>query len=163
MSPRRSLGVKAVVGLVGLLMVASPVAAASGAAVKIGEAHEKYFFAPATVFVNVGGTVTWTNGTDALHTVTSDTGSELDSPTIAAATTFTHTFATTGTFRYHCTIHPYAVGKVVVLAAGATLPATDTRSFVATSTGDGSISLVIVILAGLAGAGLVLRRLRSIA
>jgi len=161
MSGRRSLGVKAVVVFVGLLMVASPVAAASGAAVKIGEANERYFFAPTTAFVNVGGTVTWTNGTDALHTVTSDTGSELNSPTIAAAKTFTHTFATTGTFAYHCTIHPYAVGKVVVLAAGATLPATDTSPVAGTSTGDGSIGLVIVVLAGLAGAGLVLRRLRQ--
>jgi plastocyanin len=163
MSRERSLGVKAVVGVIGLLMVASPVAAASGAAVKIGEANERYFFAPATAYVNVGGTVTWRNGTDALHTVTSDTGSELDSPTIAAAKTFTHTFAATGTFRYHCTIHPYAVGRVVVLAAGVSPPPTDTRPIVGTSTSDGSIGLVIVVLAGLAGAGLALRRVRRIA
>jgi plastocyanin len=163
MSRQRSLGVKAVVGLIGVLVVASPVAAGSSAAVKIGEANEKYFFAPATTYVNVGGTVTWRNGTDALHTVTSDAGSELDSPTIAAATTFTHTFAATGTFRYHCTIHPYAVGRIVVLAAGVSLPPTDTSPVVGTTTGDGSIGFVILVLAGLAGAGLALRRLRPIA
>jgi len=163
MSRRRSLGVVAVVGLLGLLMVAGPVAAASGAAVKIGEANERYFFAPTTAYVNVGGAVTWKNGTDAFHTVTSDTGSELDSPTIAAAKTFAHTFAATGTFSYHCTIHPYAVGKVVVLAAGVTPPPTDTLAVVGTSTSDGSIGLVIVGLAGLAGVGLALRRFRRIA
>ena len=163
MSRRRSLGIMGAVGLLGLLVIAGPVAAGSGSAVKIGEANDRYFFSPTTAFVNVGGTMTWTNGTDALHTVTSDTGSELDSPTIAAAKTFTHTFAATGTFSYHCTIHPYAVGKVVVLAAGVSLPSTNTSPVIATSTSDGSIGLVILVLAGLGGAGLALRRFRPIA
>jgi len=28
--------------------------------------------------------------------------------------TYRHTFTTTGTFRYHCSIHPYMVGEVIV-------------------------------------------------
>jgi len=54
--------------------------------------------------------------------VTSDSGSELASATLNAGKTFSHTFAATGTFSYHCTIHTYMVAKVVVLGAGVTAP-----------------------------------------
>ena len=161
MNRPKLLGVIAVVGVLGLLVSAGPVVAGSGATATIGEANQKYYFAPKTVYVNVGGTVTWTNGTDAAHTVTSDSGTELDSPTIAAAKAFAHTFAATGTFTYHCTIHPYAVGKVVVLAAGVAPPATDTSPVVGKGTSDRPIGLAILVLAGLAGAALALRRFRT--
>ena len=48
----------AVGGLLGLLMVAGPVASGSTAGVQIGEANNRYQFSPATAYVNVGGTVT---------------------------------------------------------------------------------------------------------
>ena len=88
----------------------------------MGEASERYFFAPQTQYANVGDTVTWTNGTDVAHTVTSDSGSELASDSVGDGATFDHTFTAEGTFAYHCTIHPYMTGKIVVLAAGAALP-----------------------------------------
>jgi plastocyanin len=28
--------------------------------------------------------------------------------------TFTHTFDTAGTFKYHCSIHPFMTGSIVV-------------------------------------------------
>jgi len=155
-----------VAGVVGLLAIsaAAGAVAASGANVKIGEANEKYFFGPATAYVNVGGTVVWTNGTDAPHTVTSDSGAELDSGTVAAAATFSHTFATAGTFAYHCTVHPYMVAKVVVLAAGVALPQTDTAA-AARTPGDGSgipaAPALLALVVGLAGAALAVRRVRA--
>ncbi len=149
------------VGLLGLLAIVGPVSAANRG-VNIGEANERYFFSPKTLYVDVGDTVTWTNGTDKAHTVTSDSGGELDSSQLAASATFEHVFAAEGTFAYHCTIHPYATAKVVVLAAGAALPATDTSVGAAGRSGSDNSSLLIMLLAGLAGGGLAIRRFRPV-
>ena len=147
-------------GLVALLVVAAPAIAASTASVKISESDNRYHFTPTTVYVNAGGKVAWTNGSDAPHTVTSDTGTELASSTLGAGKTFTHTFTTAGTFAYHCSIHRYMVGSVVVLAAGATPPPTDTVETVRPRSGDVGIWLVLAGVVGLGGAAIVLRRLR---
>jgi amicyanin len=73
-----------------------------------------FAFSPSQINIKVGDTITWTNSDTAPHTVTSDSGSELDSPTISVGQTYSHTFANTGTFDYYCTIHPSMKGKVVV-------------------------------------------------
>jgi plastocyanin len=158
MKRRTSLAI-AVVGLLGLLAMVGPVSAANRG-VKLGEANERYFFSPKTQYVNVGDTVTWTNGTDVTHNVTSDSGSELDSGALADAATFDHTFAVEGTFAYHCTIHPYMTAKVIVLAAGAALPATDASIGTTGRSGTDNSYLLIMVLAGLAVGGLTIRRLR---
>lgn len=155
---RRAALAMTVVGLFGLLALAGPVSAANRG-VRIGEANERYFFGPGTQYANVGDTVTWTNGTDAPHTVTSDSGSELASDQLAEDATFEHTFSAEGTYSYHCTIHSYMTGKIVVLAAGAALPATDTVSR-SEPAGQADIGLLIALLAGLAGGALALRRFR---
>ena len=149
------------VGLLGLLAIVGPVSAANKGA-KIGEANERYYFSPKTLYVNVGDTVTWTNGTDKAHTVTSDSGGELDSSQLAASATFEHVFTAEGTFAYHCTIHPYATAKVVVLAAGAALPATDTNGGPAGRSGSDDNGILIMLLAGLAVGGLAIRRFRPV-
>ena len=95
--------------------------------------------------------------------MTSDSGTELASNKLAAAATFKHTFSAVGTFAYHCTIHSYMTAKVVVLAAGAALPATDTGSSAAGAPGQHWDGLLVILLAGLAAVGLVIRRLRPIA
>jgi plastocyanin len=96
--------------------------AAPGATVNMSKANDQYVFGPANVFINVDQAVTWANSSDAPHNVTSDSGTELASPDFNAGAMFSHTFAATGTFPYHCTIHTYMKGTVVVLAAGATPP-----------------------------------------
>jgi plastocyanin len=146
----------AVVGLLGLLALVGPVSAADRG-VRIGEADERYFFGPQTQYANVGDSVTWTNGTDAPHTVTSDSGDELASDNLAEDATFEHTFSAEGTFAYHCTIHAYMKGKVVVLAAGAALPATDAAAPSSPTRSDGAVVLALV-LAGLAVGALSIRR-----
>ena len=160
MKRRTSLAI-AVVGMLGLLALAGPVSAASHG-VKMGEANERYFFAPQTQYANVGDTVTWTNGTDVAHTVTSDSGSELASDSIGDGATFDHTFTAEGTFAYHCTIHPYMTGKIVVLAAGAALPSTDTDGRSDPSSPD-IAGLLALLLAGLAVGILSIRRFRPVA
>ena len=160
MGRQRSVKVAAVGSLVALLLLISSVAAASTATVRIGETNNRYHFSPVTTFVNVGGKVTWTNGSDATHTVTSDSGGELASATIGPGTTFSHTFNATGTFAYHCTIHTYMVGKVTVLAAGVALPATDALPTSQSGDGNQGIAAVVLLLVGLGGGTLAFRRYR---
>ncbi len=71
-------------------------------------------FTPATIYVTAGTTITWTNKMTIAHTVTSDTGL-FDSGTLNPNGTFSMTFATAGTYSYHCSIHPTTMmGKVIV-------------------------------------------------
>lgn len=131
-----------------LALAGSVLAAATS--VKMTETNNRYHFTPPTVTLAVGETVHWTNTTDTAHTVTSDSGTALASSQIAAGATFSHTFSTTGTFAYHCTIHPYMTGQVTVVATAAHLPATDTLAAAPAQ----PPTPPVVALAGLALAGL---------
>jgi len=81
---------------------------ASGTAVAI----DNFAFSPAALKVKMGQQVTWTNKQGVAHTVTAD-GGAFDHPMPSGAT-FSFTFAKAGTFAYHCTIHPFMKGTVVV-------------------------------------------------
>jgi plastocyanin len=74
---------------------------------------KNFAFAAPTVTVKVGGTVTWTNGDSAPHTVTDDAGG-FDSKSMATNVTYSHVFATAGTYTYHCNFHSTMTGTVVV-------------------------------------------------
>ena len=71
-------------------------------------------FSPDAVTVRMGDSVTWTNNDDSPHTVTSDSGSEMQSNTIAPGQTYSHLFLQSGTYTYHCAIHPNMRGTVIV-------------------------------------------------
>lgn len=73
----------------------------------------KYGFMPKTLTVKVGTTVTWTNASSAPHTVTSDTGL-FDSGVVNPNGTFSFTFTKAGTYKYHCSIHLYMHGTIIV-------------------------------------------------
>jgi len=77
-------------------------------------------FLPSDVTVSVGDTVTWTNDSSVIHTVTSgnpDDGPDgvFDSSIVMSGDTFTHTFTETGQYEYFCSIHPWMTGTVVVV------------------------------------------------
>ena len=72
-----------------------------------------FAFGPATITVKPGTTVTWTQQDEDQHTVTANDGSFTSSPLITG-TTYTHTFTAPGTYAYHCSIHPFMHGTVVV-------------------------------------------------
>lgn len=87
------------------------------------------FFVPSSLNVSMGTTVSWTNRdltsyksieVEQLHTVTSGSledgniGKEFDSGFLNAGKSFSHTFDSTGTFNYFCTIHPFMNGKITV-------------------------------------------------
>jgi len=74
---------------------------------------------PATITVNVGDSVIWSNDDTAAHTVTSGTaggvsGGIFDSSLFLAGSTFEVRFDTPGEYPYFCMVHPWMVGEVVV-------------------------------------------------
>ena len=70
-------------------------------------------FTPGMRTVAVGMTVTWTNVSSLTHTVTADDGS-FGSPLLAPGASFSHTFNTLGVFAYHCNIHLFMHGTIIV-------------------------------------------------
>ncbi len=79
-------------------------------------------FSPAALTVNAGSTVTWTNTDTVTHTVTAD-GQSFTSGLMKKATSWSHTFASPGTFPYFCEIHPEMTGTVIAKAPDGTIPA----------------------------------------
>lgn len=89
---------------------AAPVATvAASASVTITD----FEFAPKSVTVNVGETVTWTNDGPTQHSATADDGS-FDTDIMAAGKSGSATFNEAGTISYICTPHPFMKGTVVV-------------------------------------------------
>jgi plastocyanin len=70
-------------------------------------------FGPRVVTVKRGATIRWTNRDSEAHTVTSDAGA-FSSPVLQPGAGFSFTFAKPGSYRYHCSIHPFMTGTVVV-------------------------------------------------
>lgn len=70
-----------------------------------------FSFDPPEITVKAGTEVTFKNDDSVAHTVTSDS---YDSGPIQPGEAFKHAFDKTGTFEYHCSIHPTMTGKVVV-------------------------------------------------
>lgn len=73
-----------------------------------------FAFKPDALTIKAGDSVTWTNKDSAKHTVTSDSGDELDSILLSKGETYSHTFNTPGEYSYHCTPHPYMKAKIIV-------------------------------------------------
>ena len=79
-------------------------------------AIRNFAFHPDSIAVPAGATVTWVNCEDVgqePHTTTSD-NAVWNSPDLNPGQRFSHTFATAGAFPYHCTPHPFMLGKIIV-------------------------------------------------
>jgi plastocyanin len=74
---------------------------------------DNFSFAPGTVTVAVGTTVTWTNRDDIPHTVVNTDGM-FKSKVMDSGEKFAYQFTKPGTFPYFCSVHPKMTGKVVV-------------------------------------------------
>lgn len=118
---KRALWISANVALLvlclGLLNAGADSARANEQA-SAGEQHhikiDNFSFAPATLTVPAGTTVTWINRDDIPHTIVSSEGKVLKSPVLDTDQKFSYTFTQPGTYAYFCGIHPKMTGKVIV-------------------------------------------------
>ena len=91
---------------------AQPAGSIAPAAQKVTIKSLKY--SPDTIQITKGETVEWVNDDLTPHTVTSDSGGELNSGSMDVGTTWRHTFTQPGTFAYFCTFHREMKGNVIV-------------------------------------------------
>jgi plastocyanin len=76
---------------------------------------DNFAFSPANITVKKGTSVTWTNKDSTTHTVTETDGKTgPDSGDLATGKSYSFTFNTVGTFKYHCSIHSDMTGTVTV-------------------------------------------------
>jgi len=106
-------------------------------------------FLPSTIVIRAGQAVRWVNKTSANQQVIADDAS-FASPVLPRGGSFSHTFASAGTFGYRDGLQPTLKGNVVVQAAPAaeTLTLTSNRTVV---TYGGSVRLSGTVTNGTAG------------
>ena len=88
----------------------SSVSIAPGAA----DPNNDLSFDPPQINVPTGTIVSWTNADSIQHTVTSDEQGLFDAGPISPGDTFENVFDSAGEFGYHCAIHPFMTGVVMV-------------------------------------------------
>jgi LPXTG-motif cell wall-anchored protein len=132
-------------------------------------------FAPKSITVKVGDTVTWSNQGPTGHSATANDGT-FDTGLLTKGSTGQFRFTKAGTFNYHCTPHPYMTAKVIVTGtststagsgSGGTSAGSGSGSSGSGSSSSGSslphtgFEIASLILAGLTllSAGAALRRL----
>jgi plastocyanin len=74
---------------------------------------DNFSFTPQTLTISAGTKVTWVNHDDVGHTVTSNDG-KFKSKTLDTNESFSYTFTDSGTYEYHCSVHPRMTAKVIV-------------------------------------------------
>lgn len=73
---------------------------------------DHFAFHPPTLRIGRGGRVAFTNSSNVTHTATR--AGSFDTGRIKPGTTKVIRFTHAGTFLYHCAIHPFMKGKIVV-------------------------------------------------
>lgn len=74
---------------------------------------QDFSFKPGAITINKGDTVTWQNNDSFVHRIVADDNS-FDLGSMAGGGSTSHRFNEMGTFGYHCSIHTYMKGEVVV-------------------------------------------------
>lgn len=75
------------------------------------------YFSPQTITIPAGSSITWRNDGSMSHTVTFDNPYS-DSGIIYSGSTYTKIFSTSGTYTYHCRVHPGMTATVIVTGSG---------------------------------------------
>lgn len=118
-----------VFGFIPILFLAISSSNVAIAQTTVNVSINNFSFTPATITVVLGvnNTVTWTQNQSGIpyHTVTANDNS-WGSGHLTTGQNFTYTFTSAGTYNYHCSLHTYMKGTVLVLGAGS--PSTLTTS-----------------------------------
>lgn len=76
-------------------------------------------YSPASIKIKKGTKVVWTNQDSIRHNVVADASNSNGLPTendlVGKGQTYTFTFNTVGTVKYHCTPHPFMAGTIEVV------------------------------------------------
>lgn len=106
-------------------------------------------FINGSITIQVGDTVTWVwvNG---FHSTTSDTG-VWDSGPSSPPRSFSFTFMNTGSFPYHCSVHPHMTGTITVAAGAKTNTQTALSSSANPSVSGQNATLTATVSGGGAG------------
>jgi len=123
-------------------LAVQPTSAQSAVSITINN----YAFTPnkITVVIGVNNTVTWTMEQSGVpyHTVTPNPGDPDESWGSGQLTTgmsYSFTFTVAGTYGYHCSLHTYMTGTVVVEAASGTSSVSTTQSSASSQSPAGSV------------------------
>ena len=94
------------------------VSAAGSTSVSIldGNSQSAFRFSPSSITVGAGDTVSWTNNGSASEGARRHAAAASASGTLHSGQSYSHTFASPGTFSYICSIHPFMKGTVTVQA-----------------------------------------------
>jgi len=81
--------------------------------------HGGKYLEPEILTIKVGEKVKWQNNDTAAHTITSGDqengpGGHFDSSLFGPGKSFEVTFNEKGNFTYHCVVHPWKIGKIIV-------------------------------------------------
>jgi len=71
-------------------------------------------FEPDIVFARQGDIILWVNNDRTVHSVTSDSGTELSSGAIQPGASYSHTFNNLGAFTFHDSFYPGLTGSIVI-------------------------------------------------
>ena len=152
----------ALVAATSMFLVGGAVAVAASRAVAISG----FAFSPATLTINVGDRVTWTNSDSVAHTATASNGA-FDTGDIAEGQSASVRFTKAGTYAYSCTPHPSMTGTIRVRAASGggtpTDPPTDTVAPIVPAdpdTGAATLPWALLAAVGLLGIAFTVPRRR---
>ena len=104
--------VLAAIALAGFSASGGAAAPTAGASATKSVSIVNFAFKPGTLKVKRGARVTFANTSNTTHTATR--GGSFDTKRIAPGKSKTVQFNARGTFAYHCKIHPFMKGKIVV-------------------------------------------------
>ena len=75
---------------------------------------KNFAFSQSEIRIKRGDRVIWTNMDSIGHTVTSDSGDELNSKLLQEGESYSRIFNREGSFGYYCKPHPYMKARVIV-------------------------------------------------
>jgi plastocyanin len=75
------------------------------------DSNGAFLFSPKTLTITHGTTVIWKNQTQVSHTII---GNSFGGGFVTPGGTLSFKFTSAGTFAYHCGIHPYMTGTIIV-------------------------------------------------
>jgi len=101
-----------------LLLSAGIALAAPAEAAAYNVVIKQYAYSPASLTIDQGDTVTWTNQDSVQHDVMVTAGAAMvHSPMLSQGQSWSHTFTTAGSYSYICSVHPDMKASVTVRPA----------------------------------------------